>query len=241
MVNRAICMKTYLLLATVVLAAIVPFSSRAVFMDEHIFLQIARAAQSHWVFPQDTPGMFFGTPIANFSAHTHPPVGEYYLALIYRVMGRFDEVSFRILFSFFAIISVFAFYKLAQRFTAQPLYVTLLFAVTPAFFVYAPTLMMDIPMLAFLLAGFALYFEHREGKRRVLFLASVSFVLAAGTGYTALVPLGCFFIALVLARRPIKELLSVAAAAGAVCVWLIGMAVLFRPFALVESARLFAF
>ena len=232
-------MKRYLLLAAVVLAAVVPFSSRAVFMDEHIFLQIARSAQSHWLFPQDTPGIFFGTPVANFAAHTHPPVGEYCLALIYSVLGRFDEVSFRILFSLFAIIAVFAFYHLAQRFTAQPLYVTVLFAVTPAFFVYAPTLMMDIPMLAFLLAGFAFYFEHLEGKRRALLLASVCFVLAAGTGYTAIVPLGCFFFGLILARRPMKELLSVAAAPAVLAGWLIGMTVHFGAFPLLQTVRFF--
>ena len=39
---------------------------------------------------------------------------------------------------------------------------------TPAFFVYMPTLMMDIPMLAFLLAGFAIYFEYVEGRRGAL-------------------------------------------------------------------------
>ena len=112
-------MKRYLLLTAVVLAAVIPFSSRAVFLDEHIFLQIAQSAQTHWLFPQDTPGMFFGTRIENFAAHTHPPVGEYYLALIYRLLGGFNEVSFRILFSVFAIVAVLAFYRLAVRFTAE--------------------------------------------------------------------------------------------------------------------------
>src|SRR4051794_31291839 len=176
-------MKRYGILAAVVLAGVIPFSSRAVFLDEHIFLQIAKSAQTHWLFPQDTPGMFFGLAVANFAAHTHPPVGEYCLALLYALFGHFEEVPFRLFFSLFAVIAVLAFYKLAQRFTAEPLYVSLLFATTPAFFVYAPTLMMDIPMLAFLLAGFAFYFEHVEGRAYALMLASTCFVLAVGTGY----------------------------------------------------------
>ena len=102
-------MRRYLLLTAVVLAGIVPFSSRAVFMDEHIFLRIAKSAQTNWLFPQDTPGMFFGLPLANFSAHTHPPVGEYFLALLYTLLGSFNEVSFRLLFSIFSIIAVLAF------------------------------------------------------------------------------------------------------------------------------------
>src|SRR5688572_11325931 len=117
-------MKAYLLLAAVVLAGMVPFSSRAVYLDEHIFLKIADNVRHNPLFPQDTPSVFFGTAIQNYAAHTHPPVGEYYLAALYALLGEFDEVSFRILFSVFAIIAVFAFYKLAQRFTSEPLYVS---------------------------------------------------------------------------------------------------------------------
>ena len=233
-------MKRYGALILVVLAGVLPFSSRAVFMDEHIFLQIAKSAQTNWLFPQETSGMFFGTPVENFAAHTHPPVGEYYLALVYALLGNFDEVSFRILFSVFSIIAVLAFYKLALRFTTAPLYVTLLFAVTPAFFLFTPTLMMDIPMLAFLLAGFASYYAHLQGRKGALVLASVFFVLAAGTGYTALVPLGCFFIGLLFARRPFKELVCVAMAPAALAVWLAAMTIHFGSFPLTKTVQYFA-
>jgi hypothetical protein len=233
-------MKSYLLIAVVVLAGIVPFASRAVFMDEHIYLEIAKSAQANWLFPQDTPGIFFGIPKANFADHTHPPVGEYYLALVYATLGQFHEVSFRILFSIFSIIAAFSFFSLARRFTSEPLYVTLLFVLTPAFFVYMPTLMMDIPMLAFLLAGFALYFEHVQGRPWALALASGCFVLAAGTGYTALVPLGCFFLGLLLARRPWKELLAVAAAPAALAVWLAAMTIHYGSFPLSRTVAFFA-
>ena len=117
---------------------------------------------------------------------------------------------------------------------------SLLFAVTPAFFVYMPTLMMDIPMLAFLLAGFASYFEYVEGRRGALVLASICFVLAVGTGYTALVPLGCFFIALLIGRRPWQELASVAAAPLALAVWLAAMTAHFGAFPLSKTVSYFA-
>ena len=104
------------------LAGVIPFSSRAVFLDEHIFLQIAKSAQTQLaVSAGHARECFSATPMANFAAHTHPPVGEYYLALLYAVLGEFHEVPFRILFSVFSIIAVFAFYRLAQRFTAEPL------------------------------------------------------------------------------------------------------------------------
>src|SRR5205823_2725187 len=138
-------MKPYVILAVIVFAGILPFSSRAVFMDEHIFLKIAENAQHHWLFPQDMPSTFFGEPLPNFAGQTHPPVGEYYLALVFAALGRFSEVSFRLAFSVFSIATVLAFYYLARRFTEQPFLVALLFALTPAFFVMSPTLMMDIP------------------------------------------------------------------------------------------------
>lgn len=212
-------MKQYLLLAAVVLAGIVPFSSRAVFMDEHIYIQIARNAQTNWLFPQDTPKLFFGNRWPNFADHTHPPVGEYYLAFLYSIFGEFREIPFRLLFSIFPIAAVFAFYQLAKRFAAHPLLVSVLFAVSPAFFVYSPTLMMDVPMLAFLLVGFALYFGYAQGQRKLLPLVSLSFILAVGTGYTALVPLACFGLGLIAARRPLKELVAVAAVPAALALW----------------------
>jgi len=102
-----------------------------------------------------------------------------------------------------------------------------------------PTLMMDIPMLAFLLAGFALYFEHVQGRRGALPLASVCFVLAAGTGYTALVPLACFFVGLILSKRPWKELLSVGAAPAALAIWLVALTIHFGSFPLSRTVAFY--
>ncbi len=233
-------MKQYVLLATIVLAGILPFASRAVFMDEHIYIQIARAAQTNWLFPQETPKLFFGMRYANFADHTHPPVAEYYLAFLYWLLGGFREVPFRILFSIFPITAVLAFYHLARRFTPHPFVVSLMFAFSPAFFVYSPTLMMDIPMLAFLLAGFALYFSYVEGRPRLLPLASICFILAAGTGYTALVPMACFGVSLVAARRPLKEIAAVAAAPVVVSFWLLMVTVHFGGFPLTRTVQYYA-
>src|SRR5262245_16580288 len=204
-------MKPYFALACIVLAGIVPFSSRAVSMDEHIYLRIAETAQHNWLFPQDSPSVFFGLPTTNDVAITHPPVGQYYLALEYRLFGRFSEVPFRLLFAVFPVAAVLAFYPLARRFTKQPFLIAVLLALSPAFFVTSPTLMMDMPMIAFLLAGIVFYFRHLEGRRLALIAATLCWILSGGTGYTALVPLGCLFVQMILQKRPSKELLAVAA------------------------------
>jgi 4-amino-4-deoxy-L-arabinose transferase-like glycosyltransferase len=233
-------MKQYFMLALIVVAGVVPFSSRAVFMDEHIFLKIAKNAQQNWAFPQDTPGMFFGIPLENFAAHTHPPAGEYYLAFIFKLLGRFSEVPFRLLFSIFSIATVLAFYFLARRFTEEPFHATVLFAVTPAFFVMTPTLMMDIPMLAFLLSGMAFYYAHLEGKRFALISAAICFVLAAGTGYTALVPLMCLFVQILFTTRSRNELLAVLSAPLALVVWQVLMRVHFGELPLNDMIAFYA-
>ncbi len=233
-------MRAYLLLAAVVLAAVALFSARAVYMDEHIFLHLAKSAQTNLLFPSDTPGIFFGTAFPNFAPHTHPPVGEYYLAFLYAMVGDFQEVPFRLLFALFPIVAVCAFHALARRFTAEPLYVSLLFALSPAFFIYCPTLMMDIPMLAFLLLGCALYFGHLQGKRGFLLLAAVAFIAAVGAGYTALVPLACLFVGMLAAKRPAKELAALAAAPAALAVWLLIMTLHFGEFPLQKTIAFFA-
>jgi 4-amino-4-deoxy-L-arabinose transferase-like glycosyltransferase len=233
-------MRNYVLLAALVLAGIVPFASRAVYMDEHIFLHVARSAQTNWFFPQDTPWIFFGTRSPNLAAHTHPPVGEYYLAVLYRAFGGFREIPFRIAFSIFPIAAVLAFYNLARRFTPHPFLVALIFAANASFFVYIPTLMMDIPMLAFLLVGFALYFGHVQGRRGFLPLAAASFALAVGAGYTALVPLACLGLVQITTRRPLKELLALCTAPAALALWLLAMTIHFGEFPLIRTVSYYA-
>jgi 4-amino-4-deoxy-L-arabinose transferase-like glycosyltransferase len=222
-------MKPRLLLAALVLASVAPFASRAVFIDEHIYLRLARSALTNPFFPADTPLLFFGTEYPNHAGHTHPPVGEYFLAGIFAQLGKFDEVPFRLIFALFPIGAILAFYSLAERFTKEPLQVAALLAVSPAFLVLAPTLMMDIPLLAFLLAGFAFYFQGR------LLPASVSFVLAAGTGYTALVPVACLGLVMWISRRPLKEFLCIAAAPAAISLWLLAMTIHFGEFPLKQT------
>jgi hypothetical protein len=218
-------MKTYaahIALTILVLCSIAPFASRAVYMDEHQYLHVAKfAAEKNWLFPQDTEWVFFGKHYANMAAQTHPPVGEYYLAFLFKLLGHFDEIKFRLLYSVFPVMAILAFYRLARRFTDNPLLVAALFAVSPAFFVMSPSLMMDMPMLAFVLMGLSYYFDYVDGKWARLWPVSVLFILAAGSGYMALVPIGCLLIWSIVRGRPKNEWLALIAAPSAVLVWLL--------------------
>jgi 4-amino-4-deoxy-L-arabinose transferase-like glycosyltransferase len=209
------------ILVAIVLAAVIPFSDRAVFSDEHIYLRIAQSALTKPLYPQDTPAKFFGNVRANYMGHTHPPAVEYYIAAIYAALGKFSEIPFRLLFAVFPIMAVLAFYSLARRFVSEPFFVSALFAVSPAFFVFAPTLMMDVPMIGLLLAGLALYFR---GK---LVPAGVCFTLSLGTGYAVIVPLFCLGLIMLASKRPWKEIACVVAAPVALALWLVAMTIHF--------------
>jgi hypothetical protein len=216
------------ILLALVLCGIVPFAARAVYLDEHLYLHIAESAvEESWLFPQDAEWIFFGTREDNLAAHTHPPLGEYCLALMLMLLGGFAEAPFRLLWGIFSLLTVLGFYRLARHFTTSPLIVTSLFAVSPAFFVISPTLMMDIPMLGFFLVGFGFYLDHVEGRSPPLWLASLCFVLSVGFGYTILIPLGCLFVWAVAGRRPKSELLAMAAAPAMIFAWMIVMRIHF--------------
>ena len=237
--SKASWWRPCLMLAVVVLCGVLPFADRAIYMDEHIFLQLARSAQDNWMFPADTPSVFFGTPTDDFAAHTHPPVGEYYLAIIDLLWGGAGEIPLRLSFSLFSIMAAIGFYALARRFTESPMGVTLLLVFSPAFFVMSHTIMMDMPMLAFLLVGVVLYLQHLDGRPHRLPTASLCFILAVGTGYTALAPVGCVFVWALYRRRPIGELAAIAAAPAVLFVWLMAMTAHFGRFPLLDTVGFF--
>ena len=229
----------YILIAVIVLSGILPFADRAIYLDEPIFLKLARSVPNNWVFPSDIPSVFFGVPTSDFASHTHPPVGEYYLAVIDLLMQGTDELSLRLFFSIFPILAAIGFYKLARRHTRSPMAVTMLMIFSPAFFLMSHTIMMDMPMLAFLLLGIAFYLDHLDGHPKSLLIASLCFILAVGTGYTVLLPLGCLFLWGIYRKRPKTELVAIAAAPALLLVWLLAMTVHFGRFPLLDTVDFF--
>ena len=102
-------------LSALVILSVVPFAARAIYLDEHIYLHIAESAVNNdWMFPQDTPWIFFGIRAANLAAHTHPPAGEYFLALMLKLWGHFEEIRFRLTWGVFPLMAVLGFYRLMK-------------------------------------------------------------------------------------------------------------------------------
>ncbi len=190
-------------------------------MDEPQYLHVAHSViEGHVLFPQAVSWTFFGKVYPTMFSQTHLPVVEYYLAALMKVTGGVHPRLFRFGFVVFPILTLLSFYELARRFTANPLLVSALFAVSPAFFVLSPTLMMDIPMLGFLLAGLVLYFDSVDTGRPA-WGSAVFFVLAAGTGYVVLVPLACLLAWSLMKKHSAYQWSATAAAPISIVVWFV--------------------
>ena len=227
------------MLACSILANVALFSNRAVYIDENLFLAVAQMSRDSGILATGE-WLFFGTygPLA---AHTHSPFGEYCLALLFAVFGRFDEQLFRLTFgTFFSFVAAVSFYWIARRMCGHALLLTLLLVSTPAFFVFSPTLMMDIPMLAMLLLGLHCFLRGTENSVPQLFAAALLFTISVAFGYAALVPLACLFASALGVRRPARELFAIATPFAVFVLWAIALTVHYGELPFVTTARHFA-
>lgn len=226
------------LLACSVIAIVAAFSNRAVNIDENIFLSVARMKRDWGIFASGE-WLFFGNT-APLAAHTHSPFGEYCLALLFTVLGQFDERAFRLVFgSFFSIVAVLSFYGLARRVSNHPGLLALLLLCSPAFFVFSPTLMMDMPMLALLLAGLNAYLSGTEGSRARLLAAAFCFTVSLAFGYSALIPLACLLVTALWRGRPARELAAIATPFAALILWAIALTIHYGELPLIKTAEHF--
>jgi 4-amino-4-deoxy-L-arabinose transferase-like glycosyltransferase len=230
----------YLWIAAFVLGDIALFSSRAVYLDEPFFLALAHSPRNHWLFFEDSQRVIFGLLYPVFGGGSHPPAVVYYLSALFSLLGHFSEIPFRLLYSIFGLAAAFGLYGLARQRCASPLGVTLLFAASPAFFLMSQTLMMDVPMLGFLLLGLHFYFDPIDGRPPRLILAGICFSLSALTGYTALVPLACLFVSALLTQQSRSRLATVAVAPCFLAIWLVLMLLYYHKDPLTPVIRYFA-
>src|SRR5262249_32922723 len=142
--------------------------------------------------------------------------------------------------SFFSIVAALSFYGLCRRTSDHPFLLTLLFLSSPALFVFIPTLMMDVPMLALLLAGLHWYLKGSDGSVAWLLAAAISFTVAVAFAYAALVPLACLVAAALWKRRPARELAVTVAPFAVLVLWAIALTLHYGELPLIKTAQHFA-
>ncbi|MDO8735254.1 MAG: glycosyltransferase family 39 protein [Elusimicrobiota bacterium] len=129
-----------------------PFFNKAISGDSIFYIYTAKQILRDPLKPFDfqincAEKNYYGWDVAN-----NPPLISYFLAGIIKIFGE-NEKILHIIFFCFTILSVLGVYFLSKELKIDPLYSSLLLIASPAFFVNATDIMLDIPMLAFSLWG----------------------------------------------------------------------------------------
>jgi hypothetical protein len=178
--------QSLLLCLGLVLLIRLPFLNQAIQGDDHIYLTEAQHALVDPLHPSDVKYVFLGDQV-DLRGHSHPPGNAWPLAGLILLFGDVHEVPFHAAYIVFSLVAVWAMWSLACRFSARPLWATLLFIAVPAFVVNGGSLEADLPFLAFWMASIALFLSGR------LLLAALAMAAAAMMAYQAVFLLPILF------------------------------------------------
>ena len=164
------------LIVGVVLAFTLPFSAKAIHIDDVYFVEVAQNILADPLRPfagavalEDIDYRVFAARDEcpnTFEAMAHPPLVPYAIAAIAAGAGGIRERHLHLGFTLFALVAACAMYDLSRRFTRHPLEATLLLVSAPIFLLSAESLMTDMPALALSLSGLALFVRGVDGTSR---------------------------------------------------------------------------
>lgn len=214
------------LVLCLVLAFTLPFSAKAIHLDDVYFVEVAENVLRDPLRPfagaaglEDVDYNVFaarGECPNTFDAMAHPPLVPYAIAAIAAATGGIREREQHLGFALFALLAAAGMYDLSRRFSQSPLMATLLLVSSPIFLLAAQSLMTDLPALALSLCGLSLFVRGVDrGRRSCVLAAGLLLGLALVTRYStfALIPLLPFYA---LGRGRLRDALPALGAAGAV-------------------------
>jgi hypothetical protein len=168
-----------LLILGLVLLLRLPFLNHAIQGDDPVYLAEASHALIDPLHPDHTGYVFRGREV-DLRGLTHPPMNGWILAGLLAVFGDVKEIPFHAAYVSFSLAAAAAMWSLARRFSARPLWATLLFLAVPAFVVNGNSLETDVPFLAFWMAAITFFCAGR------LVLSALAMVVASLVGYQAI-------------------------------------------------------
>jgi len=166
------------LLILLTLACLLPFSGKAVHMDDPLFLWSAKQIVQHPLDPYGFPVVWYLTRMPMSEVTQNPPLASYYAALIGAVAG-WSERALHLGFIVPAIVGVLGTYRLALRFTARPMLAAAATLLAPGFLVSATGLMCDVMMLALWMLAIIFWIEGLEEPVKPRYLAISALLIAA--------------------------------------------------------------
>ena len=197
-----------------------PFLNQAIQGDDIYYLAAAQHAQIDPLHPNHTRYVFNGDMV-DMRGHPHPPLDGWVLGLLLAIFGDIREMPFHAAFLPFSLLAAWGAWRLARRFSPRPLVATLLFLATPAFVVNGTSLETDLPLLAFWLAGIALFVAAVDRESwPALALSAAALALAAMAAYQAVLATPILAVYLWRSRKRWRAAWAVVLAApAAVLAW----------------------
>lgn len=192
----------YLSLLAATVLCLLPFSGRAFFTDDPLFIWTAQHIIQQPLNPYGFEVNWNKSSAAMSEVTQNPPVAAYYMAGAAKVLG-WSERALHLAFLLPTIALVLGVYRLAKKFTSSPAVAAVATLVAPAFLVSACSVMCDPMMLALWIWAAIFWIEGVDFDRPGYLAISVVLIVASAlTKYfgAALVPL-LFTYTLIRQRR----------------------------------------
>jgi len=137
-----------------------PFINKAISSDSIFYIYTARQILKEPIKPFSfqlncANKNYFAWDVAN-----NPPLISYFIAGIIKIFGE-NEKIFHLLFLCFTIFCVSGIYFLSDELKIDPFFSALLLIASPAFFVNATDIMLDVPLMAFSVWGILFVFRQK--------------------------------------------------------------------------------
>jgi len=168
--------RTLLLLLTVL--CLLPFSGKAFHADDPLFIRAAQQIVKHPLDPYGFRIVWYEFELPMSLVTQNPPLASYYMALVGSLAGWSERVL-HLSFLLPAVGVVLGTYRLALRFTQQPLLAAAATLLTPGFLISATGVMCDVMMLALWVWATIFWTEGLEEPVRPLSLAISSLLITA--------------------------------------------------------------
>jgi 4-amino-4-deoxy-L-arabinose transferase-like glycosyltransferase len=183
---------------------LLPFLDAAVSIDAPVFVAVAQQIAAHPFDPFGFEMVWDPTSPRVAEFNHNPPLLSYWLAPVVATLGPVEWAMQAALLPF-PLLAALSFLGIARRLAGAGAAPVALFVCTPAFLLLATTLMLDVPVLALMLASvYALLRANEGGGARWECAAGLAAAAAALTKYVGMsaVPLLGAGLLLLPARTP---------------------------------------
>ncbi len=207
-----------LALAALTVLPLLPFLPSAISIDAPVFVAVARRILEAPADPFGFQMIWDPTSPDVASFNRNPPLLSYWIAPWVGWFGEKDWLLHALVLPF-PLVAALAFFGIARRLCGVGFGPAALLVTTPAFFVLSTNVLLDVPMLAFLLLAVYAFLRGSEGEGTARWQWAAGFAAAAAglTKYVAfatapLLAAACVLLAPRTAARALRVLLPPLAA-----------------------------